>query len=524
MKIKIIILSILFFITGTLSAFPYDFEVDDICYYITSITDHIVEVIGCESGKYVIVIPETVTYDGETYSVTSIGNYAFNDCTSLKELRIEDGESTLSLGYNSYTSSGGGEGLFYDCPLETLYIGRNLRYNTSPFYGYSPFYEITTLKSVTIGNSVTRIGEYAFYGCAGLTNITIGKSVTSIGENAFSGYSGLATIVVDSGNTKYHSRNNCNAIIEAATSTLILGCKNTIIPNRVLSIRDYAFMGCSGLTSITIPNSVTSIGNYVFKGCISLKELRIEDGESTLSLGYNRYDSAKDGGLFYDCPLETLYLGRNLEHDGIYEAGHYSPFYDKDLLKSVIIGNSVTNFGAHTFRDCNSLTDVIIGESVKFIGYDAFSGCSGLTSVTIPNSVTSIGDGAFHGCTGLSSVIIGNSVTQIYDYAFAGCTNLTRITSLNPIPPTCESNVFKNVNVVYAALIVPQQSVSSYQTASVWKFFWDITGLDSSGIEEAIADDSEEAEYYNLQGVKEENPERGFYIKRQGGKTTKVVL
>lgn len=124
----------------------------------------------------------------------------------------------------------------------------------------------------------------------------------------------------------------------------------------------------------------------------------------------------------------------------------------------------------------------------------------------------------------MTSVTIGNSVTKIYDYAFAYCTNLTRITSLNTIPPTCEDNVFKNVNVAYAALIVPQQSVSTYQTASVWKYFWDIIGLDSSGIEEAISDDTEDAEYYNLQGVRVVNPSSGLYIKRQGGKTTKVVL
>ena len=313
-----------------------------IYYYIT--TDKTVSVTYQGSYYYSygneyydeITIPSIVTYNGTTYSVTSIGDYAFRGCTGLT--------------------------------------------------------------SIIIPNSVISIGGYAFCGCSDLTSITIPNSVTSIGDYAFINCTGLTTIVVDSGNTKYHSRNNCNAIIEAATSTLILGCKNTIIPNRVLSIRDKAFMGCSGLTSITIPNSVTSIGNYVFSGCTSLKELRIEDGESTLSLGYNRYDSAKDGGLFSDCPLETLYLGRNLEHDGIYQAGHYSPFYDKDLLKSVIIGNSVTNFGANTFKDCNSLTDVIIGESVKFIGYDAFYGCSGLTSVTIPNSVTSIGDDAFSDC------------------------------------------------------------------------------------------------------------------------------
>ena len=128
-------------------------------------------------------------------SVTSIGEAAFGGCTSLKDLRIEDGKNTLSLGYNSYNSNYyGGEGLFYDSPLETLYLGRNLSYKTGNSYGYTPFYEKTTLTSVTIGNSVTSIGEVKFYGCSELTSVVIGSSVTSIGRAAFGGCSGLTSI------------------------------------------------------------------------------------------------------------------------------------------------------------------------------------------------------------------------------------------------------------------------------------------------------------------------------------------
>ena len=114
-----------------------------------------------------------------------------------------------------------------------------------------------------------------FSGCSGLTSITIPNSVTSIGSYAFRGCSGLTSVKVESGNGKYDSRNNCNAIIETSSNTLITGCKSTTIPNSVTSIGDYAFLYCSGLTSVIIPNSVTAIGEFAFSGCSALTSITI---------------------------------------------------------------------------------------------------------------------------------------------------------------------------------------------------------------------------------------------------------
>ena len=183
----------------------------------------------------------------------------------------------------------------------------------------SAFEKCGGLTSVTIPNSVTSIGDYAFSGCSSLTSVTIGNSVTSIGYYAFSGCSGLASISVENGNTVYDSRDNCNAIIKTATNTLIAGCKNTTIPNSVTSIGEFAFSGCSGLTSVTIGNSVTSIGKYAFSGCSS--------------------------------------------------------------LTSVTIPNSVTSIGDYAFRKCSRLTSVTIPNSVTSIGEQAFEGCSSLRDV-----------------------------------------------------------------------------------------------------------------------------------------------
>ena len=167
---------------------------------------------------------------------------------------------------------------------------------------------------------VTSIGEKAFDDCCDLASLTIPKSVISIGVHAFNACPNLTTVNVESGNTVYDSRNNCNAIIETTSNTLFQGFVSTVIPDDVTTIGRNAFYGCRTLTSVTIPNSVTTIGNAAFAGCSG--------------------------------------------------------------LTSLTIPNSVTSIGNSAFENCTSLTSVIIPNSVSTIGVKAFQRCTGLTSVT----------------------------------------------------------------------------------------------------------------------------------------------
>ena len=306
--------------------------------------------------------------------------------------------------------------------------------------GEYAFEDCTGLTSVTIGNGVTSIGEGAFINCTGLTSVTIGNGVTSIGSWAFWGCSGLTSITVAQGNTKYHSAGNC--LIETESKTLVVGCKNSIIPNdgRVTSIGDRAFINCTGLTSITIPDSVTSIGGGAFYDCTGLTSVTI--GNSVTSIG----DAA-----FGNCTgLTSITIPDSVTVIG------WEAFAGCSGLTSITIPDSVTSIG-DSFKGCDNLTynqydnayyfgngvnpyvvlveaiseditSVNIHENTKFIYNSAFSGCTGLTSITIPNSVTSIGSHAFYNCTGLTSITISNSVTSIGVSAFYNCTGLTSIT------------------------------------------------------------------------------------------------
>ena len=460
------------------------------CSGLTSVTipNSVIEIRGQTFGRCSGLISVTIPN-----SVTQIGDYAFSGCDGIKELTLKDGTETLSINYWPFS-----------CPLETLYLGRNLSYN----FGLCK--DLKTLKSVTIGNSVTEIGGSAFAGCSGLASITIPNSVTSIGDDAFSGCSGLTSITIPnsvtsisqsafsgcSGLTSITIPNSVTSISQSAFSGCS-GLTSITIPYSVTSIGGSAFSGCSGLTSITIPNSVTSIDRGAFDGCFGIKELTLEDGTEPLSLGlnFNSFD-----GLFSDCPLETLYLGRNLS---IFSGVLPSPFKNNNnniALKSITIGNSVTEIGNSTFKECSGLTAITIPNSVTSIGESAFYGCSGLTSLTIPNSVTEIGWGAFYNCSGLTSITIPNSVTEIGNsvfygcsgltaiiipssvtkigyQAFSGCFGLTSVTSLNPVPPTLVSDSFEQIVYKNVSLRVPDNSAEYYRKSDGWRNFFYILGI-----------------------------------------------
>jgi hypothetical protein len=320
-------------------------------------------------------------------SVTSLAYAAFNYCTNLTSLTID----------NNVPSIGNYE--FYGCSsLARVTIG-----NGVTNLGYDAFAYCTSLASVTIPGHVTSIGSQAFYDDSSLTNVMIPASVTSIGSQAFFYCTSLIAIKVDPSNPVYSSLNG--VLFDVSQTTLIqfpggIGGSYTI-PATVTNIADFAFLYSVNLANVTIPDNVIYMGVAAFASCYSLTNATIGNGVTSIP------DSAFGG-----CPLTGLTIGTSVISIGD-NAFAYCP------LASVTIPNSVTSIGYGAFTSDSSLTNLIIGNSVTNIGEEAFDFCTSLASVTFPASVTSIGYAAFYYCTNLTGAYFqGNAPSGGDSYVF----------------------------------------------------------------------------------------------------------
>ncbi len=551
--------------TSVMSA--YDLKINGICYNLDSYGGDEWRATVTSGGAYKgkIVIPEYITYEGEKYEVTCIGERAFENCSAITEVIIPNTVTRIdksafkgcigltemvipeSVGDNIYDMA------FYGC--------KNLLRITLPgkFKVFMPrvFYGCTKLTQINIPQGVTQFRSESFCGC-NITSVTIPKSVHVIEDNVFKDCANLMSIKVEDGSEYFDSRDNCNAIIRKSNNELVTGCGTTIIPNSVLSIGEFSFSGNNSLKNITIPESVTEIGYSAFSGCNSLKEVIISGAITKI-----------EGSVFIGC----------------------------SKLEKVVIPESVTEIDYYAFANCSNLRDVVIPEFVTEIGNSAFAGCSNLGEVTIPKSVEKIEGKAFYGsgvtklnvsgrpkigneafrkcnnldslilrgslgeytfaecaglthatvfsnvkkgtfydCVNLSSVTFNNNSSYtIEESAFENCSlknitlnvysikarafrgnNLISIRMLNTYPPEVELNslgyaVFNGYFYDYAGydgiLYVPSAaSKIKYSNAQEWNRFKNIVVYDTSGIEDVGSDDGmtadEPVEVFNMAGVK----------------------
>ena len=369
--------------------------------------------------------------------ITGIGNYAFIYCDKVTSITVPEGVTSI------------GVDAFYECDMG----------------------------SISLPGSLQSIGTFAFQNCRNLVGVTIPAGVTSLGDVILDNCSGLTYIVVESGNTAYDSRENCNAIIETASNTLLMGCANTVIPDSVTSIGNNAFSNCPGLGEITIPEGVTRIRAFAFAGCSNLAEVTIplslttfdggvfmdctnltdiyyagsEDDRDEISISPDHNSILIDANWHYALPSVPVIArgtcGQNLTwkltEDGLlkikgtgamtdYNAST-APWKDyRDSIETVEIGDGVTRIGNYAFYQCTNLTDLTLPTTVSTIGESAFRECSSLSAFPY-SAKLHIGTEAFRGCSSLTRFDIPYSMTSIPEGMLEDCTNLTEVSIPNRI-------------------------------------------------------------------------------------------
>ena len=386
----------------SISASAYDFEADGI-YYLADVSDMTAKVTsGDNPYEGDLVIPETTSYKGREFVVTSIESQTFQNCTNLESVVLP-----------KYMANIGTEAFKNCSSLQSINIPQNVT-NLPP----GCFRECASLYSIDMQScsQLEHIDEACFKGCSSLETIDLPSSIVEIGAECFSDCVSLATIIIPDevnsiGAMAFSGCQNLVSItlphtIKTLSKELFYNCTKLAgfnIPNSVVVIEDGVLKNCSALTSISIPSAVVEIKNEVFNGCSNLREVRFEDNNDPIILGYGR--SKEDGtprGIFNGIPVEKLYLGRdlsystkdecivtNLAYGQIYEG--YAPFVYCDLTE-VVISNSVSQINPFTFYGCEKLEQIEIPNSVKSIGICAFAR-SGIISFTVQNGFSDLSMG-----------------------------------------------------------------------------------------------------------------------------------
>ncbi len=555
---------------------------DGVIYQVTDTLSNYASAIGYDDISGETIILPSIEIDGDAYNVNDISSSAFRNCTTLTSVSIPI--CVTSIGANAFygcsnlasvtlesnaivsasrTTSTSMKSIFGE-QVKTYILGASIN-----AIGSYAFYGCSGLTSITIPYGVTSIGSSAFAGmnikktiwltntppsgytnASGTINYVSNDQYTSLQNKVV--YPFLSSMFEVNG-IKYvpvsPSERTCDAIDckynEIVANTSIpssvsyrgiamnvqkvqpylcygnsfietLHCENNgeiseyafsgctgitslSLGEEVSSIGDYAFSGCSALSAIQIPQNVTTIGDYVFNGCTGLETVLMDDGEKELNLGCNGSNP-----LFASCPLNTVYIGRNISYPTSSNKG-YSPFYRNTSLRSVHISDVETEVSPNEFYGCTNLKDV-----------------------RLDDGITTIGDWAFSGCSSLDFFSFGSSVKSIGKEAFSDCTTMTKLYAMTQVPPTCGDQALDDISKWECTLIVPQGYVDAYRTAPQWKEFFFMDEVDPDGIKdiknEELRMKNGEGDWYDLSGRKLDKPQNGINIIRYADGTSKKVL
>ena len=529
---------------------PYDFCVNGIYYKMTSDTTVAVTNNDSDGNTYsgAVTIPPTVTFEDNTYQVTAIADAAFIDCLDLTEVTIP----------STVTSSG--NDAFWNCTslkrvniddlgawCRTLFpteYANPLRYAHDLYLDGELLTDVRLPADVTVishyaftGSSIKRfdmgdglqtIGMYAFYRSS-LEFLAMGKSLQRVGHNAFSGCYSLKRVdIVDtmhwlSLEFDGHFSNPVGGSSNGETNARLY-CQGEpvmtmVIPDTVTTIKNYTFCG-GGCPALVIPPSVKKIGTKAFYYNSSIEDVYIDDLAAWCQIEFSDDYSSPRARLhikgevagdmvipesvtaipdfaFYGCrglrrvtASSVRSVGSNafcsssvtsfVSTASLRSIDKYA-FSGCDSLLEVVMPNTVTSMGVMAFEKCTNLKSVTLSNSLKRIGMLAFSRC-GLTSVTIPDAVSVIDEGAFYCCFSLRWVVFGARVESValtgHTGAFAFCDSLQAVACRSVVPPDLRHDTFSATVCSNATLFVPYQSYDAYLHHGEWGKFAHIVGVE----------------------------------------------
>lgn len=413
-----------------------------------------------ECGSLIsVVIPD---------NVTSIDNYTFYECSSLLSVTIPANANSI------------GDKAFYKCSslASVVWNAKNcadFEYNEENMSSNSPFARNTTITSFIFGKDVNYIPAYLCFCMQEITSVTIPNNVKNIGEYAFAAciFARKNFINNSSLTAEAYSYWGATVVDEEIDGLLIQNdtlviCRPHVavaaVPNNVISIGDFAFSGCSHLTSVTIPESVLSIESYAFANCDSLKHVTLSNGLK--SIGDNAFSQCYS--------LETINIPNSVNRIG------HIVFYQCISLKNLAIPNSVTEMGVGCFASCTALKSILLSKNITSIHELTFFACNSLESIDLPEGVNTIERCAFQWCDSLTKITIPSSVNNIGDSAFIGCSMLDTIYYYATAPANIDTSSFVNYNAV---LYIPCESMSNYQSHEVWNRFDEIQCISSKRVD-----------------------------------------
>lgn len=447
------------------SAMAYDFEYDGLYYNILSTADLTCEVVSGDSPYTAtsVTIPAKVAYKGRELTVTRIVE-AFKGCTSLASVTIPNSVTKIY----DYAFSGCTSLASVTIPNSVTYIGR------------SAFGSCKSLASVTLPNSVTEIGQYAFSGCTSLASVTLSNSVTSIGYGTFSGCTSLVSITIPNSVTEIGNSafSDCTSLASVTMS------------NSMTEIKKNTFWGCSNLASIIIPASINYICEDAFGECATLSSISFEYSSEVLNLNYVGEKTGKAGKPSFPMnTYENIIINRDIsyaqfEGQDVYLKSRSLTFRDFSCVCTTTGSYRLHYADGHFFRNWN----IILG------------------SVDI-----------------LMHLTLGKDVANVPG-DMTPCGKLETITLTTPEPPTCPS--FSNLQYTDIVVYVPKGSLETYQTAKGWKNFWDIRESEAAGIGDAqvSAEEKTVVGRYDLQGRPVSDSYSGMVVVRYSDGSVRKVM